>query len=190
VGVFETIEVDGHGIDLVNERDITFDGGSVRLPKRSSGPENVFRQGGAIGSVKLELKANRANPESGAPAQHNFTLRIGTDRIPDVAPLPNVFTLSWDPRSYNRRSTGGRASSNTGGSGQVISQAPNITPAGGITWDPAKTCGGGGGTTGFVVRDPVGRISPPLWCGKRLSDCIRDVYVNGKEPEITLPDDR
>lgn len=184
------IEVLGHGIDLVGNADFDFDGGDVSPIRRYNGFENVARKCGAIGSVKVRLRIDRANPENGAPTIRNHILRIGNDRIRVTVMLPGDFrSLSWDRESF---STGNGASARASG-GSLPRSAP-ITVGSGQSCQQTQTCGGGG-TSGFmVIPEGPGGGSRPSELSANLWSCIAarggEVRLNGDRLEILLPDDR
>lgn len=185
------IEVLGHGIDLVSDSDIQFDGGRVSVLRRHGGAENAGRKCGPIGSVKLRLRVNAANPEVGAPAERGHTLRIEDQRIPITAILPAIFqNFGWDRQSFR---SGERSAAGTSG-GLTGANSP-LTAQSGQSCQTSQGCGGGGGTTGFVIPSQGGAgASTPSELSRHLMGCIRgrggDVHLVDNRLEITLPDDR
>jgi hypothetical protein len=183
------IEVLGHGIDLVKNEEIEFNGGGHTIIRRHGGAQNVTRKCGPIGSVKLRLTVNRANPEVGAPAERNYTLRIGGERIRVTAVLPGTFqNFGWDRQSFSGGSGGG-----AGGGGAVGATGPVVVGSG-QSCAGSQSCGGGG-TTGVVVppQGPAGSSSRSEF-STNLRGCIAgrggDVRMVGNRLVITLPDDR
>lgn len=185
------IEVLGHGIDLVKDEEISFNGGGHTILKRFGGAQNVTRKCGPIGSVKLRLKPNRANPEVGAPAERNYTLTIGSDRIRVTAVLPSVFqNFGWERQSFADGSGGGGG----GGGSAALGPTGPVGVGSGQSCAGSQSCGGGG-TTGVTMppQGPAGSSSPSEF-STNLRGCIAgrggDVRMVGNRLVITLPDDR
>jgi hypothetical protein len=209
-GAVTEIEVLGHGIDLRPDADFEFTGGRLTILRRYGGPENLIRECGAIGSVKLRLSVDRAYPEIGAPVARNYTLRIGDQRIPITALLPDrMIDFDWHFASY--RMGDQPLSPNPfpeAGSGGNNATAPSSPPSrssppssqGPILIDTGQSCPngvcGGGGTSGFMVpRGPgAGSSDYEYEPFDSLKGCILgrggDIRLVGRRLEIMLPDDR
>jgi hypothetical protein len=203
-GAVTDIEVLGHGIDLTRDADFEFTGGRLTILRRYGGPENLIRECGAIGSVKLRLSVDRAYPEIGAPVARNYTLRIGDQRIPITALLPDrMIDFDWHFASY--RMGDQPLSPNPfpeAGSGGNNATAPSSPPSsqGPILIETGQSCPngvcGGGGTSGFVVirSGPGAGSSSDYEPFDSLKGCILgrggDIRLVGRRLEIMLPDDR
>lgn len=149
------IEVLGHGIDLKSDADFEFTGGRVIILGSHGGPENLTRKCGAIGSVKLRLTVDRANPEIGAPVARSYTLRIGDQRIPITALLPGGMNdFVWHTASF-RSGTQPLSPNPVAGAGAGSINATPPSSQGPITVGSGQSCPNGvcngGGTGAFVV---------------------------------------
>ena len=194
------LEVFGHGIDL--PRTFSMEGATVNWQGSNSGPTNITRRCGAIGSVKLFVSLPNPTSATAQAGDRATELVIGDTRIPVTIILPtNYAAFAW--HRFSGRADGAPLAPRTANAGTPANVSadqsvapPQITVQSGPTCQETQTCGGGG-TTGFVVNGPrgsTGAAPRDNFKDRTLDLCIRgqggDVRIAGNRLEIMLPDDR
>jgi hypothetical protein len=190
-GTYHFIEVWGHFIDTADEKDFEFSGGSVEKLSGHGGYENLSRNCGAIGSVRLRLDVDRVDPEQDADPTIDSVLRIGAEEIPIRALLPSTLVKRGPQDGSFRNET---RSTNSNGARITGPQRREAVP------EP-----GGDDGNGYITPD-INRgldltsgVRPPPSTPSTLWQCINhsDFRRNGSDVRqveggllVVLPDNR
>ena len=191
-GARSTLEIFGHGIDFARSATLQGQpaGVSVTFQGGTGGAANAARRCGAIGSVKVLLDAAPVPAGRRVPAEQNFTMIIGDERIPITLRMPVDFRMAWDDgssRSGQETLSPNRPALPTGSASPPPAQRPRTG---------SQACQNSQVNCVVVQPSPSSgpAQSPDAYKQRSLARCIigkgGDARDLSGRLEIMLPDDR